>query len=76
MSEMVKQRFTAIDFFCGGGGMTCGLRQSGIDVIAGVDFDSTIGETYENDEYFTVKSSWFMIKGSYLWQLGIVLIDA
>ena len=56
--------------------MTCGLRQSGIDVIAGVDFDSTVGETYENDEYFTVKSSWFMIKGSYLWQLGIVLIDA
>ena len=47
MSEMVKQRFTAIDFFCGGGGMTCGLRQSGIDVIAGVDFDPAVGETYE-----------------------------
>lgn len=24
--------FKAIDFFCGGGGMTCGLRQAGIDV--------------------------------------------
>lgn len=23
--------FKAIDFFCGGGGMTCGLRQAGID---------------------------------------------
>lgn len=22
--------FKAIDFFCGGGGMTCGLRQAGI----------------------------------------------
>lgn len=32
-------RFKAIDFFCGGGGMTCGLRQAGIDVIASVDFD-------------------------------------
>lgn len=32
-------QFKAIDFFCGGGGMTCGLRQAGIDVIAGVDFD-------------------------------------
>ena len=25
--------FSAIDFFCGGGGMTCGLRQAGINVI-------------------------------------------
>lgn len=37
----------AIDFFCGGGGMTCGLRQAGIDVIAGVDFDKDAKETYE-----------------------------
>lgn len=29
----------AIDFFCGGGGMTNGLIQARIDVIAGVDFD-------------------------------------
>ena len=39
--------FKAIDFFCGGGGMTCGLRQAGIDVIAGVDFDGNAKETYE-----------------------------
>lgn len=32
-------QFKAIDFFCDGGGMTCGLRQAGINVIAGVDFD-------------------------------------
>lgn len=37
----------AIDFFCGGGGMTCGLRQAGIDVVAGVDFDMDAKETYE-----------------------------
>lgn len=37
----------AIDFFCGGGGMTCGLRQAGINVIAGVDFDIDAKETYE-----------------------------
>ena len=37
----------AIDFFCGGGGMTCGLRQAGIDVVAGVDFDIDAKETYE-----------------------------
>ena len=39
--------YKAIDFFCGGGGMTCGLRQAGIDVIAGVDFDKNAKETYE-----------------------------
>lgn len=44
---MKGTNFKAIDFFCGGGGMTCGLRQSGIDVIAGVDFDQSVGETYE-----------------------------
>ena len=27
--------------------MTCGLRQAGIDVIAGVDFDGNAKETYE-----------------------------
>ena len=39
MKIINDQKFKAIDFFCGGGGMTCGLRQAGIDVIAGVDFD-------------------------------------
>ena len=38
MSETREHKFKAIDFFCGGG-MTCGLRQASIDVIAGVDFD-------------------------------------
>ena len=42
-----NHKFKAIDFFCGGGGMTCGLRQAGIDVIAGVDFDDNAKETYE-----------------------------
>lgn len=37
----------AIDFFCGGGGMTCGLRQAGVEVVAGVDFDNSVGDTYE-----------------------------
>lgn len=37
----------AIDFFCGGGGMTYGLRLAGINVVAGVDFDIDAKETYE-----------------------------
>ena len=36
---MSKKMYKAIDFFCGGGGMTHGLCQAGIKVIAGVDFD-------------------------------------
>lgn len=39
--------FRAIDFFCGGGGMTYGLRQAGINVVAGVDFDMDAKATYE-----------------------------
>lgn len=29
----------AVDLFCGSGGLTCGLRQSGVNVLAGVDFE-------------------------------------
>ena len=29
----------AIDFFCSGGGMSFGLKQAGIDVLAGIDID-------------------------------------
>ncbi len=39
----------AIDFFCGGGGMTCGLRKAGVDVLAGVDFAKECKETYEEN---------------------------
>ena len=42
---MVKLR--AIDFFCGGGGMTCGLRQAGVEVMAGVDLAEECESTYE-----------------------------
>ncbi len=37
----------AIDFFCSIGGMTYGFRQAGINVIAGIDIDSSCKETYE-----------------------------
>lgn len=43
----LNKHLRAIDFFCGGGGMTCGLRQAGIEVVAGVDFDIDAKETYE-----------------------------
>ncbi len=51
---MNKRNFKAIDFFCGGGGMTCGLRQAGIDVIAGVDIDKEAKDTYEYNNPGTI----------------------
>src|SRR5262245_49070562 len=37
----------AVDFFCGGGGMTYGFREGGIEVLAGIDIDLKCRETYE-----------------------------
>lgn len=39
----------AIDFFCGGGGMTKGLMDAGIDVLFGVDLNPACQETYEHN---------------------------
>jgi len=38
--------YTAVDLFCGCGGMTEGLKQSGFHVIAGVEIDENAGQTY------------------------------
>lgn len=45
--KQVMPKFKAVDFFCSGGGMTYGLRQAGINVIAGIDNDPDVKETYE-----------------------------
>lgn len=41
------KKIRAIDFFCGAGGMTCGLENASINVLAGIDNDSTCKGTYE-----------------------------
>ena len=48
---MLKKRtkLKAIDFFCSGGGMSFGMQQAGIDVVAGVDFDPDCKATYETN---------------------------
>ena len=45
--EKMNKKLKAIDFFCSGGGMSFGLQQAGIDVIAGIDCDPECKETYE-----------------------------
>ncbi len=44
---MKTRKLKAIDLFCGVGGLTYGLRKAGIDVVAGVDNDSTCRFAYE-----------------------------
>lgn len=44
---MKRHEMTAIDLFCGAGGLSEGLRQAGFDVRAGSDFDEAAGATFE-----------------------------
>ncbi|EPR72838.1 DNA-cytosine methyltransferase [Winogradskyella psychrotolerans RS-3] len=36
----------AVDFFCGGGGMSFGMQKAGIQVLAGVDYEENCRATY------------------------------
>lgn len=42
-----KTQLKAVDFFCSGGGMSSGLQNAGIQVLAGIDWDVDCKETYE-----------------------------
>ena len=44
-SRLVKLK--AVDFFCGAGGMSLGLQNAGIQVLAGVDNSTDCRKTYE-----------------------------
>lgn len=57
----------AIDLFCGGGGLTCGLRQAGIRVKAGVEIDPLCRYAYEqNNKAKFVQESVFDLNGKRL----------
>lgn len=42
----MNEKPTAIDLFCGAGGLSEGLRQAGFKVLAGNDFDEFAGKTF------------------------------
>ncbi|MFD1513468.1 DNA cytosine methyltransferase [Halomarina rubra] len=50
----MTNRVSAVDLFCGAGGLTCGLESAGISVEAGVDYEEACEYPYEtnNDAEF------------------------
>ena len=40
-------RIEAVDLFCGAGGLSCGLKKSGVRVVAGIDVDAACKYPYE-----------------------------
>lgn len=44
-----RSSLKAVDFFCSGGGMSSGLQNSGINILAGIDYDISCKETYESN---------------------------
>lgn len=44
--ENHKQKLTAIDLFSGAGGLTCGLKQAGFQVLSGVEVTPLAAATY------------------------------
>ena len=48
-SELQPQVIRAVDFFCGAGGLTRGLKNSGIDVVLGIDCNEDYRDTYEKN---------------------------
>lgn len=66
-----RKTLKAVDFFCGGGGMSYGMQKAGVKVIAGIDCDNNCKETYEanivnakfiNADVFNLKEKELAIK--------------
>lgn len=57
-SSEQKLSIVAVDLFCGIGGLTYGLRKSGIDVVAGIDSDEKCRFAFEenNNAFFINKN--------------------
>lgn len=43
------EKLTAIDLFCGAGGLSSGFEQAGFKVLAGNDIDEVAGRTFQNN---------------------------
>ncbi len=48
-SSSKKDVLKAVDFFCGAGGVSCGFKNVGIEVLGGIDIDPQFEKTYEEN---------------------------
>lgn len=48
---MITPAIKAFDFFCGAGGLTRGLSDAGVSVLAGIDIDERLRQTYERNNH-------------------------
>lgn len=63
----ITQEISAIDLFCGIGGLSHGLKKAGIKVLAGIDQDSTCKYAFEkNNKAEFIDSDVSEISGSFL----------
>jgi len=49
MKKNSIKRIKAVDFFCSAGGVSCGFKQAGIEVLGGIDIDPACQLTYEKN---------------------------
>lgn len=54
---MIQKAFSAIDLFCGVGGLTHGLQKAGININAGIDIDASAKYAYESNSPFLYNHS-------------------
>ena len=47
MKKAINREYTLIDLFCGAGGLSCGLKQSGFNSLLSMDIDSVYASTYK-----------------------------
>lgn len=49
MKKNLIQRIKAVDFFCSAGGVSCGFKLAGVEVLGGIDIDPACKATYEKN---------------------------
>jgi DNA (cytosine-5)-methyltransferase 1 len=51
MLQSKENELLAVDFFCSAGGVTCGFKQAGINVLGGIDIDPVCELTYKKNNH-------------------------
>ena len=57
----MKNKFTSIDLFAGVGGLSLGLQNAGFQTLFANEFDSEIGESFQNNFKDTISESLYIL---------------